>query len=173
MNRLPFLRHEKWEAVHCPTGFEVIRRGSSTCKREHLSITIGNRRTQGNDHRIWPHHHRPGSEFDYSGTQVCKALCGLGYEIVLVNSNPATIMTDPGTADRTYIEPLNAERLTAIIEKERPDAILPKGEVVVAGMAEYEPGDVRLRDVFHRADQRMYERKALLKQLQGANRGPR
>ena len=125
MNRLPFLRHEKWEAVHCPTGFEVIRRGSSTCKREHLSITIGNRRTQGNDHRIWPHHHRPGSEFDYSGTQVCKALCGLGYEIVLVNSNPATIMTDPGTADRTYIEPLNVERLTAIIEKERPDAILP------------------------------------------------
>ncbi len=64
-------------------------------------------------------------EFDYSGTQACKALRSLGYEIVLVNSNPATIMTDPGTADRTYIEPLNVERLTAIIEKERPDAILP------------------------------------------------
>ena len=64
-------------------------------------------------------------EFDYSGTQACKALKKLGYEIVLVNSNPATIMTDPGTADVTYIEPLNLERLTQIIEKERPDALLP------------------------------------------------
>ena len=64
-------------------------------------------------------------EFDYSGTQACKALRKLGYEIVLVNSNPATIMTDPGTADVTYIEPLNVERLTQIIEKERPDALLP------------------------------------------------
>ena len=64
-------------------------------------------------------------EFDYSGTQACKALRKLGYEIVLVNSNPATIMTDPGTADITYIEPLNLERLTQIIEKERPDALLP------------------------------------------------
>lgn len=64
-------------------------------------------------------------EFDYSGTQACKALKQLGYEIVLVNSNPATIMTDPETADVTYIEPLNVERLTQIIEKERPDALLP------------------------------------------------
>jgi len=64
-------------------------------------------------------------EFDYSGTQACKALKQLGYEIVLVNSNPATIMTDPGTADVTYIEPLNVERLTQIIEQERPDAVLP------------------------------------------------
>ena len=64
-------------------------------------------------------------EFDYSGTQACKALKKLGYEIVLVNSNPATIMTDPETADVTYIEPLNLERLTQIIEKERPDALLP------------------------------------------------
>ena len=64
-------------------------------------------------------------EFDYSGTQACKALKKLGYEIVLVNSNPATIMTDPETADVTYIEPLNAERLSQIIEKERPDALLP------------------------------------------------
>lgn len=64
-------------------------------------------------------------EFDYSGTQACKALRKLGYEIVLVNSNPATIMTDPATADVTYIEPLNVERLTQIIEKERPDALLP------------------------------------------------
>ena len=64
-------------------------------------------------------------EFDYSGTQACKALKKLGYEIVLVNSNPATIMTDPETADVTYIEPLNVERLTQIIEKDRPDALLP------------------------------------------------
>ena len=64
-------------------------------------------------------------EFDYSGTQACKALRALGYEIVLVNSNPATIMTDPETADAVYIEPLNVERLTEIIEKERPDALLP------------------------------------------------
>lgn len=64
-------------------------------------------------------------EFDYSGTQACKALKNLGYEIVLVNSNPATIMTDPETADVTYIEPLNVERLEQIIEKERPDALLP------------------------------------------------
>lgn len=64
-------------------------------------------------------------EFDYSGTQACKALRSLGYEIVLVNSNPATIMTDPGIADRTYIEPLTVEYLIEIIKKERPDAILP------------------------------------------------
>ena len=64
-------------------------------------------------------------EFDYSGTQACKALRSLGYEIVLVNSNPATIMTDPDTADITYIEPLNVERLEQIIAKERPDALLP------------------------------------------------
>lgn len=65
------------------------------------------------------------SEFDYSGTQACKALKKLGYEIILVNSNPATIMTDPDTADITYIEPLNLDRLTQIIEKERPDGLLP------------------------------------------------
>ena len=64
-------------------------------------------------------------EFDYSGTQACKALRGLGYEIVLVNSNPATIMTDPGMADATYIEPLNLQTVAEIIEKERPDALLP------------------------------------------------
>ncbi len=65
------------------------------------------------------------AEFDYSGTQACKALRQMGYEIVLVNSNPATIMTDPGMADRTYIEPLNSRMLEMIIEKERPDAVLP------------------------------------------------
>ena len=64
-------------------------------------------------------------EFDYSGTQACKALKKLGYEIVLVNSNPATIMTDPETADVTYIEPLNVDRIEEIIKKERPDALLP------------------------------------------------
>ena len=64
-------------------------------------------------------------EFDYSGTQACKALRKLGYKIVLVNSNPATIMTDPGMADATYIEPLTVEALTEIIKKERPDALLP------------------------------------------------
>ena len=64
-------------------------------------------------------------EFDYSGTQACKALREQGYKIVLVNSNPATIMTDPVMADATYIEPLNVERLAQIIDKERPDALLP------------------------------------------------
>jgi len=64
-------------------------------------------------------------EFDYSGTQACKALRGLGYKTILANSNPATIMTDPATADVTYIEPLNVARMTEIIDKERPDALLP------------------------------------------------
>ncbi|MFA5928362.1 MAG: carbamoyl phosphate synthase large subunit, partial [Candidatus Margulisiibacteriota bacterium] len=64
-------------------------------------------------------------EFDYSGTQACKALKEEGYELVLVNSNPATIMTDPELADRTYVEPLTAEFVERIIERERPDAILP------------------------------------------------
>src|SRR6185295_12910453 len=64
-------------------------------------------------------------EFDYSGTQACKALREEGYEIVLVNSNPATIMTDPELANRTYIEPLTKEFVEAIIKKERPDALLP------------------------------------------------
>ena len=64
-------------------------------------------------------------EFDYSGTQACKALRDEGYEVVLVNSNPATIMTDPETADRTYIEPLTPELVEQIIAQERPDALLP------------------------------------------------
>ena len=64
-------------------------------------------------------------EFDYSGTQACKALRELGYKIVLVNSNPATIMTDPGMADVTYIEPLTVEAISDVIAKERPDALLP------------------------------------------------
>src|SRR6476619_1680411 len=64
-------------------------------------------------------------EFDYSGTQACRSLKQEGFEVVLVNSNPATIMTDPEIADRTYVEPLTIESVTAIIEKERPDALLP------------------------------------------------
>src|SRR5256886_9833256 len=64
-------------------------------------------------------------EFDYSGTQACKALCHEGYKVGLVNSNPATIMTDPETADVIYIEPLTAQAVSAIIRKERPDALLP------------------------------------------------
>src|SRR3984957_6614039 len=66
-------------------------------------------------------------EFDYSGTQACKARRAEGYEVVLVNSNPATVMTDPDTADRTYIEPLSKEYLEAIIAAEGPDALLPTG----------------------------------------------
>src|SRR5829696_823080 len=66
-----------------------------------------------------------GCEFDYSGTQACKALKAEGLEVVLVNSNPATIMTDPEIADRTYVEPLTVEVLTSVIERERPDALLP------------------------------------------------
>src|SRR5580693_5990024 len=64
-------------------------------------------------------------EFDYSGTQACRVLAEEGYRVVLANSNPATIMTDPATADQNYIEPLDPDVLTAIIEKERPDALLP------------------------------------------------
>jgi carbamoyl-phosphate synthase large subunit len=64
-------------------------------------------------------------EFDYSGTQACKALKEEGYEVVLVNSNPATIMTDPEVADRTYVEPITPEMVSLILEKERPDALLP------------------------------------------------
>src|SRR5919107_1983921 len=65
------------------------------------------------------------SEFDYSGTQACRILKEEGYKVILANSNPATIMTDPDFADRTYVEPLDVDVLTAIIERERPDALLP------------------------------------------------
>ena len=64
-------------------------------------------------------------EFDYSGSQACKALRAEGLDVILVNSNPATIMTDPELADRTYVEPLTVEVVAAIIERERPDAVLP------------------------------------------------
>src|SRR5688500_20313907 len=65
------------------------------------------------------------AEFDYSGTQATKALREEGYEVALVNSNPATIMTDPAFADRTYVEPLTPESVLAVLERERPDALLP------------------------------------------------
>ena len=64
-------------------------------------------------------------EFDYSGTQACKALRDEGYKVILINSNPATIMTDPDVADKTYIEPISLEILEKILQKEKPDAILP------------------------------------------------
>jgi carbamoyl-phosphate synthase large subunit len=64
-------------------------------------------------------------EFDYSGTQACRVLRAEGYRVILVNSNPATIMTDPEIADRTYVEPLDLDVLTAVVERERPDALLP------------------------------------------------
>ena len=76
-------------------------------------------------------------EFDYSGTQACKALRDEGYEVVLVNSNPATIMTDPATADRTYIEPLTWQIVEKVIAAERPDALLP----TLGGQTGLEPGD--------------------------------
>ncbi len=82
-------------------------------------------------HQIDPHHRRgaivigQACEFDYSGTQACKALKEEGYRVILVNSNPATIMTDPGLADATYVEPITPEVVAKIIAKERPDALLP------------------------------------------------
>ena len=96
-------------------------------------------------------------EFDYSGSQACKALRAEGLEVVLVNSNPATIMTDPELADRTYVEPLTPEVLAAIIERERPDALLP----TVGGQTGAQPGrrsrrpPARPREVQRRADRRV------------------
>ncbi len=77
-----------------------------------------NRHRQDPRHRLRPHRHRPVREFDYSGTQACKALKAEGYEVVLVNSNPASIMTDPEVADRTYIEPLTAKYVEEILRVE-------------------------------------------------------
>jgi len=107
-----------------------------------------------------------GCEFDYSGTQACKALREEGYRIVLVNSNPATIMTDPEFADRTYIEPITPEAVAKIIEKERPDALLPtlggqtglNTAVAIADAGILEKFDVEMigatREVIHRAEDR-------------------
>ena len=87
-----------------------------------------------------------GCEFDYSGVQACKALREEGFELVLVNSNPATIMTDPEFADRTYLEPLTVDALTEIIRRERPDALLPTlgGQTALnLAMALHEAGILR------------------------------
>ena len=81
-------------------------------------------------------------EFDYSGTQACKALREEGYEIVLVNSNPATIMTDPDLAQRTYIEPLTKEFVEAIIKRERPDALVAHGRWTDGSQSRYRAGRV-------------------------------
>ena len=82
-------------------------------------------------------------EFDYSGTQACRALKELGYEIVLVNSNPATIMTDPEFSDHTYIEPITPEVVEKIIAKERPDALLPTMGAVITNV----PSSCRMKSV--------------------------
>ncbi|MCH9022628.1 MAG: carbamoyl phosphate synthase large subunit, partial [Planctomycetes bacterium] len=107
-----------------------------------------------------------GCEFDYSGTQACKALREEGYQIVLVNSNPATIMTDPQFADRTYIEPITPKAITKIIEKERPDAVLPtlggqtglNTAVTLADQGVFKKYNVEMigadRDVIHKAEDR-------------------
>ena len=112
-------------------------------------------------------------EFDYSGTQACKALKEEGYEVVLVNSNPATIMTDPETADRTYVEPITPEIVTKILEKERPDALLPtlggqtglNTAVAVAEAGVLDRLGVEMigasRDVIHKAEDREQFREAM------------
>ncbi len=116
-----------------------------------------------------------GCEFDYSGTQACKALREEGYEIVLVNSNPATIMTDPQFADRTYIEPLTVESLEKIIAAERPDAVLPTlgGQtglnlaVQLADAGIFDKYEVEMvganREVIHKAEDRTLFREAMHK----------
>src|SRR6201997_562243 len=91
-----------------------------------------------------------GCEFDYSGVQACKALMEEGYAVVLINSNPATIMTDPEFAARTYIEPITVEIVEKIIERERPDALLPTlgGQTALnTAMALYESGVLKKHGV--------------------------
>ncbi len=112
-------------------------------------------------------------EFDYSGTQACKALKSEGYEVVLINSNPATIMTDPGTADRTYIEPLTIEAVAAVLRKERPDALLPTLGGQTALNTAFQVADAGIlkelgiemigadREVIHRAEDRDAFREAV------------
>jgi carbamoyl-phosphate synthase large subunit len=114
-------------------------------------------------------------EFDYSGTQACKALREEGFEVVLINSNPATIMTDPEMADRTYVEPITVEAVVKIIEKERPDAILPtlggqtglNTAVAVAKTGALEKYGVELigasLEVIHKAEDREKFRNAMEK----------
>ena len=98
-------------------------------------------------------------EFDYSGTQACKALKEEGYRIMLVNSNPATIMTDPDLADATYVEPITPEIVAKIIEKERPDALLPTmGGQTALNTALVAAQDGRAREIQRRADRRQGRR---------------
>ncbi len=106
-------------------------------------------------------------EFDYSGTQACKALKDEGYRIVLVNSNPATIMTDPDLADATYIEPITPEIVAKIIEKERPDALLP----TMGGQTALNTALVAAQDGRARQVQRQDDRRHRRRHRQG--RGPR
>src|SRR5688572_11926444 len=106
-------------------------------------------------------------EFDYSGTQACRALRAAGLEVILVNSNPATIMTDPGIADRTYIEPITPEFVAKVIAREKPDALLPTlgGQTALnVGLALAESGVLAAHgveligaraDVIHRAEDRL------------------
>lgn len=114
-------------------------------------------------------------EFDYSGTQACKALREEGYEVVLVNSNPATIMTDPATADATYIEPLSWQMIEKIIAKERPDALLPTlgGQTGLNAAMDLEANGVlekygvemigAKRDVIQKAEEREAFKEAMVK----------
>jgi len=88
-------------------------------------------------------------EFDYSGTQACKALKEEGFEVVLVNSNPATIMTDPEMTDKTYIEPVTPETVAMIIERERPDALLPTLGGQTGLNTAIEVADIGVLDIFH------------------------
>ena len=95
------------------------------------------------------------AEFDYSGVQACKVLREEGYEVVLVNSNPATIMTDPEFADRTYVEPLTPDSVAAIIARERPDALLPTlGGQTALNLAKALHDDGVLEKLGRRADRR-------------------
>src|SRR5213594_803802 len=115
-------------------------------------------------------------EFDYSGTQACKALRREGYRVVLVNSNPATIMTDPEFADATYVEPLTVDSVRGIIERERPDAILPTlggqtalnlavGLVESGALAE---GGIRLIGATVDAIRRAEDRRAIVRTMRDA-----
>ncbi len=100
-----------------------------SCPFRFVSSVLSNAKThrhpQRSDHRRRPDHHRPGLRVRLFGAQACKALREEGYKVILVNSNPATIMTDPEMADVTYIEPVNWQMVESIIARERPDALLP------------------------------------------------
>ena len=110
------------------------------------------------------------AEFDYSGVQACKVLLEEGYEVVLVNSNPATIMTDPEWADATYLEPLDAETVAQVIERERPDAILPTlgGQTALNLAVELAPLGIELIGADLGAIQRAEDRELFRETVQAA-----